>query len=70
MLGEKLELNDIPFLFQEHTTVSNPHSEQAAPEPHPAESLLAEPAKSQIGEPLERIIRVWIVGPRPQGHGI
>ena len=22
MLGEKLELNDIPFLFQEHTTVS------------------------------------------------
>ena len=22
MLGEKLELHDIPFLFQEHTTVS------------------------------------------------
>ena len=22
MLGEELELNDIPFLFQEHTTVS------------------------------------------------
>ena len=22
MLGEKLELNDIPFLFQEHTTVT------------------------------------------------
>ena len=70
MLGEKLELNDIPFLFQEHTTVSkviepsNVLPVSQVVEPEVGKDLLTEilrkGARELLAQAVEQEVQEWL----------